>query len=86
MVKNGSSLTSGYDREGSHLCFCGRPIFWDVETGIIWIESQVSFGADDTIKEKTILETTTKNFAYEQFFLIQFISYRLCSGLSTVVH
>ena len=52
---NSGSLTSGYDREVSHLSFCGGDIFGDVATGIIWLENKVSLGEGDTFMEKTML-------------------------------
>ena len=37
IVKSSDHFPSGYVREGSHLIFHGGTIFWDPESGIIWI-------------------------------------------------
>ena len=49
MVKTSDHFPSGYVREGSHLIFHGGTIFWDAETGIIWIENRVFLGSGDTV-------------------------------------
>ena len=48
IVKTSDHFPSGYVCEGSHLIFHGGAIFWDTETGIIWIENHVSLGAGET--------------------------------------
>ena len=48
IVKTFDHFPSEYVHEGSHLIFHGGTIFWDAETGIILIESNVSLGEGET--------------------------------------
>jgi transposase InsO family protein len=49
-------LFSGYGREAQHNWFHGRTIFNDAASGAIWVEHQVSLGADETICAKEQFE------------------------------
>ena len=56
IVKTPGRLPSGYGREPSHQRFHGGTIFKDAATGIIWIENQVSLGANETVMAKIKFE------------------------------
>ena len=49
-------MPSRYGREAAEKCFHGGTIFRDAATGIIWIENQVSLGANETVMAKEKFE------------------------------
>ena len=51
IVKTPDCFPIGYGLEGLHLRFHSGDIFWDAETGVIWIENQGSLGSGDTFME-----------------------------------
>eukprot|EP00957_Ditylum_brightwellii_P040099 3034853-Ditylum_brightwellii.AAC.1 len=52
VVRTPGRLPSGYGREAAEKRFHGGTIFRDAATGIIWIENQVSLGANETVMAK----------------------------------
>ncbi len=49
-------LTDGFGREGSSCRFNGGTIYNDAASGLIWVESQVSLGANETVMGKEQFE------------------------------
>ncbi len=45
-------LLTGYGQESQDRCFQGGTIFNDAASGLIWVENQVSLGADEMIMGK----------------------------------
>jgi len=56
IVKTPGQLPSGYGRERRDLRYHGGTIYNDAATGTIWIENQVSLGANETVVGKTRFE------------------------------
>ena len=56
VVRTPGRLPSGYGREAAEKRFHGGTIFRDAATGIIWIENQVSLGANETVMAKVKFE------------------------------
>ena len=56
VVKTPGRLPSGYGRERLGLCYHGGTIYNDAATGTIWVENQVSLGANETVVGKTRFE------------------------------
>jgi hypothetical protein len=49
-------LPTGYGRESQNCYFQGGTIFDDAASGLIWVENQVSFGANKTVMGKAHFE------------------------------
>lgn len=51
-VRTPGRLPSGYGREASHRRFHGGTIYNDAASGLIWVENQISLGANETVLGK----------------------------------
>ena len=49
-------LPSGYGREASDRRFQGGTIYNDAASGLIWVENQISLGANETVMGKSQFE------------------------------
>ncbi len=56
VVKTSGWLPTGFGREGPPNMYHGGTILNDAETGIIWVENQVSMDSGDTIMSKDCFE------------------------------
>jgi len=56
VVNTPGRLPTGYGREASSSRFHGGTIYNDAATGIIWVENQVSLGANETVMGKARFE------------------------------
>ncbi len=59
-------LPKGYGRESADCCFQGGTIYNDAASGLIWVESQVSFGANETVMGKSCIEQLLWDMAYTE--------------------
>ena len=57
-------LPNGYGREGSSSRFNGGTIYNDASSGLIWVENQVSLGANETVMGKERFEQWMYEHAY----------------------
>ena len=82
IVNTTNNFPSGYVCEGSHLCFHGRTVFWDAETGIICIDHQVSLKAGDTMMENISYEEWLweKYYSETKHLYSDNSSHLICSG------
>ncbi len=49
-------MPEGYGRESTDPRFQGGTIYNDVVSGLIWVENQVSLGANETVMGKSCFE------------------------------
>jgi hypothetical protein len=49
-------LPEGYGHESAGQCFQGSTIYNDAVSGLIWVENQVSLGANETVMGKSCFE------------------------------
>ena len=59
-------LPSGYGREGTNSRLNGGTIYNDAASGLIWVENQVSLGANETIMGKERFEQWLYDIAYAE--------------------
>jgi hypothetical protein len=59
-------LPEGYGCESKEWCFQGGTIYYDAASGLIWVENQVSLGANETVMGKTFFEQWLWNMAYAE--------------------
>jgi hypothetical protein len=57
-------LPDGYGRESKEWCFQGGTIYYDAASGLIWVENQVSLGANETVMGKACFEQWLWDMAY----------------------
>jgi hypothetical protein len=57
-------LPKGYGRESADRCFWGGTIYNDAASGLIWVENQVSLGANETVMGKSCFEQWLWDMAY----------------------
>jgi len=57
-------LPDGFGREGLSSCFNGGTIYNDAASGLIWVENQVSLGANETVMGKERFEQWLYEHAY----------------------
>jgi hypothetical protein len=57
-------LPEGYGRESKELCLQGKTIYNDAALGLIWVENQVSLGANETVMGKAPFEQWLWDMAY----------------------
>ena len=56
VVRTPGRLPNGYGRERHENCFHGGTIYNDAACGLIWVENQVSLGANETVLGKSLFE------------------------------
>jgi hypothetical protein len=56
ICKMPKGLPTGYGHESQDCCFQGSTIFNDAASGLIWVENQVSIGANKTVMGKALFE------------------------------
>ncbi len=54
----------GYGHESADHCFQGGTIYNDAASGLIWVENQVSLGANETVMGKSCFEQWLWDMAY----------------------
>jgi hypothetical protein len=59
-------LPKGYDRESKKRRFQGGTIYNDAASGLIWVENQVSLGANETVVGKACFEQWLWDMAYAE--------------------
>ena len=57
-------LPEGYGHESQDPCFHGGTIFNDAPSGLIWVENQVSLGANETVMGKACFEQWLWDMSY----------------------
>jgi hypothetical protein len=57
-------LPEGYGRDSTDRCFQSGTIYNDAASGLIWVENQVSLGANETIMGKSCFEQWLSDMAY----------------------
>jgi hypothetical protein len=57
-------LPEGFGRESNDRRFQGKMIYNDAASGLIWVENQVSLGANETIMDKAHFEQWLWDMAY----------------------
>ena len=66
ICKTPGRLPEGYGREASHRRFQGGTIYNDAASGLIWVENQVSLGANETVMGKARFEQWLWDMAYAE--------------------
>jgi hypothetical protein len=57
-------LPEGYGRESTDCCFLGGTIYNNAASGLIWVENQVSLGANETVMGKSYFEQWLWDMVY----------------------
>ena len=52
VVRTPGRLPTGYGRNRHHNCFIGGTIYNDATSGLIWVDNQISLGANETVLGK----------------------------------
>jgi hypothetical protein len=59
-------LPKGYGHDTADRCFQGGTIYNDAASGLIWVENQVSIGANETVMGKSCFEQWLWDMAYTE--------------------
>ena len=59
-------MPEGYGHESADRCFQDGTIYNDAASGLIWVENQVSLGANETVMGKSCFEQWLWDMAYTE--------------------